>query len=222
MRAFYWMEMPALSVTLWACGVIYHAAWVKINICTSILCCKFFLVSLSHSKFQKIQHFSSSSFPAKRCPPLNSSHGSFLCSHPHEEFSFGSRCNLTCEEGFVLNGTVDTECTSQGSWSLEIPHCSGKRIIDACIIIMQQSGLIVPIPVYLLKLQIIMLVYPSTYFTSSKEMFHSELPSSRILQLLWSLRSVQFWLSVYINLYGGFCPERDSWHRVLLSGHLER
>ncbi|KAI3368816.1 hypothetical protein L3Q82_025802, partial [Scortum barcoo] len=65
---------------------------------------------------------------AKRCPSLNSSsHGSLFCSDPHEEFSFGSRCTSTCEEGFVLNGTADTECTSLGTWSADIPCCLAKK-----------------------------------------------------------------------------------------------
>ncbi|XP_070817197.1 P-selectin isoform X3 [Chaetodon trifascialis] len=65
---------------------------------------------------------------AKRCPTLNSpSHGSFICSDPHEEFSFGSRCNITCEEGFLVRGTADTECTSMGTWSADIPQCLAKR-----------------------------------------------------------------------------------------------
>ncbi|XP_076582393.1 P-selectin isoform X2 [Chaetodon auriga] len=64
----------------------------------------------------------------KRCPTLKSpSHGSLICSDPHEEFSFGSRCNITCEKGFILNGTADTECTSVGKWSADIPHCLAKR-----------------------------------------------------------------------------------------------
>ncbi|XP_047442465.1 P-selectin isoform X1 [Mugil cephalus] len=65
---------------------------------------------------------------AKRCPPLNStSHGSLRCSDPHREFSFGSRCTTTCDEGFLLNGTVDTECTSQGTWRTNVPLCLAKR-----------------------------------------------------------------------------------------------
>ncbi|KAE8294240.1 P-selectin CD62 antigen-like family member P Granule membrane protein 140 [Larimichthys crocea] len=65
---------------------------------------------------------------AMKCPTLNSpSHGSLSCSHPHEKFSFGSRCTSTCEEGFVLNGTADTECTSLGTWSREIPHCLARQ-----------------------------------------------------------------------------------------------
>ncbi|XP_022615363.1 E-selectin-like isoform X1 [Seriola dumerili] len=64
---------------------------------------------------------------AKKCPSLNSpAHGSSSCSDPHGEFSFGSRCTSTCEEGFVLNGTADTECTSLGTWSTETPHCLAR------------------------------------------------------------------------------------------------
>ncbi|XP_063748264.1 P-selectin isoform X2 [Eleginops maclovinus] len=65
---------------------------------------------------------------AKRCPTLSSpSHGSLVCSGPHGEFSFASQCTSTCEEGFVMNGTVDTECTSLGMWSSELPHCLAQR-----------------------------------------------------------------------------------------------
>ncbi|XP_054458458.1 P-selectin isoform X3 [Anoplopoma fimbria] len=64
---------------------------------------------------------------AKICPTLSSpSHGSLVCSDPHGEFSFGSRCTSACEEGFLLNGTADTECTSLGTWSTDIPHCLAK------------------------------------------------------------------------------------------------
>ncbi|XP_034079487.1 P-selectin isoform X3 [Gymnodraco acuticeps] len=65
---------------------------------------------------------------AQRCPTLSSpSHGSLVCSDPHGEFSFTSRCVSTCEEGFLLNGTADTECTSLGTWSTDIPRCLAKR-----------------------------------------------------------------------------------------------
>ncbi|XP_054458457.1 P-selectin isoform X2 [Anoplopoma fimbria] len=64
---------------------------------------------------------------AKSCPTLSSpSHGSLVCSDPHGEFSFGSRCTSACEEGFLMNGTADTECTSLGTWSADIPHCLAK------------------------------------------------------------------------------------------------
>uniref|UniRef100_A0A3Q3XEL8 Uncharacterized protein n=1 Tax=Mola mola TaxID=94237 RepID=A0A3Q3XEL8_MOLML len=65
---------------------------------------------------------------AKRCPALNPpSHGSLVCSNPHKEFSFGSQCTTTCEEGFVLNGTASTDCSSQGMWSADMPLCLAKR-----------------------------------------------------------------------------------------------
>ncbi|XP_034533694.1 P-selectin [Notolabrus celidotus] len=65
---------------------------------------------------------------ARRCPSLSSpSHGSVLCSDPYGGFSFGSQCQSTCEEGFLLNGTADTECMSLGRWTAELPNCTAKR-----------------------------------------------------------------------------------------------
>ncbi|XP_013766562.1 P-selectin [Pundamilia nyererei] len=65
---------------------------------------------------------------AKKCPTLNSpAHGAIICSDPHGEFSFGSRCTTTCDEGFILNGTAVTECTAMSNWSTDIPHCLGKK-----------------------------------------------------------------------------------------------
>uniref|UniRef100_A0A3B4TZC6 E-selectin n=1 Tax=Seriola dumerili TaxID=41447 RepID=A0A3B4TZC6_SERDU len=90
---------------------------------------------------------------AKKCPSLNSpAHGSSSCSDPHGEFSFGSRCTSTCEEGFVLNGTADTECTSLGTWSTETPHCLGKRkshnllimYSTACVQLLLLSSFLLP------------------------------------------------------------------------------
>lgn len=68
------------------------------------------------------------SFIAERCPILTPpSHGTLDCSHSHGEFSFGSRCTSTCEDGFLLTGIPDTECTSAGTWSTEIPGCQGNK-----------------------------------------------------------------------------------------------
>uniref|UniRef100_A0A3Q1HB59 E-selectin n=2 Tax=Anabas testudineus TaxID=64144 RepID=A0A3Q1HB59_ANATE len=65
---------------------------------------------------------------AKKCPALNSStHGSLSCSKPHGEFRFGSRCTSVCEDGFLPNGTVNTECTSLGTWTADVPRCLAKR-----------------------------------------------------------------------------------------------
>ncbi|XP_060890783.1 P-selectin-like [Labrus mixtus] len=61
---------------------------------------------------------------AKMCLTRSSpSHGFLNCSGPHGEFRFGSHCTSTCEKGFVLNGTADTECNSLGMWSSRIPRC---------------------------------------------------------------------------------------------------
>uniref|UniRef100_H3CC19 E-selectin n=1 Tax=Tetraodon nigroviridis TaxID=99883 RepID=H3CC19_TETNG len=69
---------------------------------------------------------------AKQCPALGSpAHGSLVCSAPHGEFSFGAQCGSTCEDGFLLNGTAETECTSQGVWSTETPHCLGIGLMPS-------------------------------------------------------------------------------------------
>ncbi|XP_062308851.1 P-selectin [Osmerus eperlanus] len=53
-------------------------------------------------------------------------HGSSSCSHPHGPFSFGSHCVFSCEEGFQLNGTAQTECSSLGMWTSEVPLCQAR------------------------------------------------------------------------------------------------
>lgn len=65
--------------------------------------------------------------PVKKCPTLSPpSHGSLSCSDPHGEFSFGSRCKSSCNRGFVLNGTAETECNSLGKWTSNRPRCLGE------------------------------------------------------------------------------------------------
>ncbi|XP_008976534.2 E-selectin [Pan paniscus] len=50
--------------------------------------------------------------------------GSVRCSHsPAGEFTFKSSCNFTCEEGFMLQGPAQVECTTQGQWTQQIPVC---------------------------------------------------------------------------------------------------
>ncbi|XP_008334648.1 E-selectin isoform X2 [Cynoglossus semilaevis] len=67
---------------------------------------------------------------AKRCLSLTSPvNGTLTCSTPHGQFSFGSRCTSTCDEGFLLKGTADTECTSLGTWSSDVPSCTAKRCL---------------------------------------------------------------------------------------------
>uniref|UniRef100_A0A8C9B0Z1 E-selectin n=1 Tax=Prolemur simus TaxID=1328070 RepID=A0A8C9B0Z1_PROSS len=53
--------------------------------------------------------------------------GSVNCSNSTEEFSFKSSCNFTCEEGFMLQGPAQVECTAQGQWSQQIPVCEAVK-----------------------------------------------------------------------------------------------
>ncbi|KAL1022887.1 hypothetical protein UPYG_G00033760 [Umbra pygmaea] len=65
---------------------------------------------------------------AQRCDVLTSpTHGSVNCSGPHGQYFYGSQCQFSCEEGFLLNGTSDTECTSMGTWSRTSPLCLARR-----------------------------------------------------------------------------------------------
>uniref|UniRef100_A0A3B3S1J0 E-selectin n=1 Tax=Paramormyrops kingsleyae TaxID=1676925 RepID=A0A3B3S1J0_9TELE len=64
---------------------------------------------------------------ARQCRPLEvPSHGHMTCSHPHSHFSFGSRCELGCEEGFLLRGSHLLQCTTSGLWSNVTPSCQGQ------------------------------------------------------------------------------------------------
>uniref|UniRef100_A0A8C7BWH2 E-selectin n=1 Tax=Neovison vison TaxID=452646 RepID=A0A8C7BWH2_NEOVI len=50
--------------------------------------------------------------------------GSVSCSHsPEGEFTFGSFCSFTCEEGFQMQGAAQLQCTAQGKWSQQVPVC---------------------------------------------------------------------------------------------------
>ncbi|XP_052321764.1 P-selectin isoform X1 [Oncorhynchus keta] len=61
---------------------------------------------------------------AQQCDTLTSPpHGSMNCSGLHGQFHYGSQCLFSCEEGFLLNGLADTECTSLGTWSRRAPLC---------------------------------------------------------------------------------------------------
>ncbi|KAG7487555.1 hypothetical protein MATL_G00024750 [Megalops atlanticus] len=64
----------------------------------------------------------------QRCKALSAPlHGSMTCSHPHEEFSFTSSCNMSCEEGFLLSGTASIQCTSSGVWTDTPPLCQARQ-----------------------------------------------------------------------------------------------
>uniref|UniRef100_A0A5F5PSJ6 E-selectin n=1 Tax=Equus caballus TaxID=9796 RepID=A0A5F5PSJ6_HORSE len=59
------------------------------------------------------------------------------CSHSSAgEFTFNSSCNFTCEEGFVLQGPAQVECTAQGQWTQQVPVCKAVR----CDAVRQPQG----------------------------------------------------------------------------------
>ncbi|KAK6484186.1 P-selectin isoform X2 [Huso huso] len=65
---------------------------------------------------------------AVKCEALSiPSHGSMDCAHPIEKFSYNSGCWFGCKEGFLLNGTNSTQCTSQGRWSAQTPACQAVK-----------------------------------------------------------------------------------------------
>lgn len=51
---------------------------------------------------------------------------SMNCSHPLEEFSFGSECRFACKDGYSLNGSKLLLCSSTGLWSGSPPDCAGN------------------------------------------------------------------------------------------------
>uniref|UniRef100_A0A8C9RB51 Selectin E n=1 Tax=Scleropages formosus TaxID=113540 RepID=A0A8C9RB51_SCLFO len=66
---------------------------------------------------------------AQPCASLSAPpHGNLTCSHPHGEFSFNSSCDVSCDEGFQLNGMVTTRCSSLGKWTETTAHCQGDSL----------------------------------------------------------------------------------------------
>uniref|UniRef100_A0ACB8F2Q0 Uncharacterized protein n=1 Tax=Sphaerodactylus townsendi TaxID=933632 RepID=A0ACB8F2Q0_9SAUR len=61
---------------------------------------------------------------AIQCPVLHApDNGHFNCSHPHEDFAYGSSCNLFCNTGFQLVGSDILDCTASGNWTERLPSC---------------------------------------------------------------------------------------------------
>uniref|UniRef100_A0A8C7Q2E1 E-selectin n=1 Tax=Oncorhynchus mykiss TaxID=8022 RepID=A0A8C7Q2E1_ONCMY len=58
---------------------------------------------------------------AVSCPTLQQPQdGAISCG---EDFTYGSSCNFSCSEGYLLKGAITLTCTSAAEWSEEIPHC---------------------------------------------------------------------------------------------------
>uniref|UniRef100_A0A8C6NE32 E-selectin n=1 Tax=Melopsittacus undulatus TaxID=13146 RepID=A0A8C6NE32_MELUD len=58
------------------------------------------------------------------CDPLKKpDHGSLVCNHPLENFSYNSSCTVQCEEGYELTALESVYCTSSGVWSAPLAAC---------------------------------------------------------------------------------------------------
>ncbi|XP_061201498.1 E-selectin isoform X2 [Neopsephotus bourkii] len=58
------------------------------------------------------------------CDPLKKpDHGSLVCNHPLENFSYNSSCTVQCEEGYELTALESVYCTSSGVWSASLAAC---------------------------------------------------------------------------------------------------
>uniref|UniRef100_A0A3B5A1K3 E-selectin n=1 Tax=Stegastes partitus TaxID=144197 RepID=A0A3B5A1K3_9TELE len=67
------------------------------------------------------------SFPLN-CPAIISpATGSVTCVDAVEPFSFGSRCDFTCREGFYLTGDEALTCLASGRWSNATPTCTAVQ-----------------------------------------------------------------------------------------------
>ncbi|XP_072199563.1 P-selectin-like [Excalfactoria chinensis] len=61
---------------------------------------------------------------AVTCPVLSATeHGELNCSHVHGNFTFGSKCDHSCQPGFELMGQQRSECTASGTWTEDAPQC---------------------------------------------------------------------------------------------------
>ncbi|XP_073499113.1 P-selectin-like isoform X2 [Phyllobates terribilis] len=70
---------------------------------------------------------STPSCSAVQCRALQSpEHGQIHCSDTFGEYSYKSICNVTCEEGFELQGKSSLLCQNTGEWSESTPSCSGN------------------------------------------------------------------------------------------------
>lgn len=73
---------------------------------------------------------------ARSCPLLASvpQHGSMNCSHSYSPFSYGSRCDFECNEGFWMRGTSATTCNNSGHWSPDVPTCQRESLLPSITI----------------------------------------------------------------------------------------
>ncbi|XP_016093957.1 E-selectin-like [Sinocyclocheilus grahami] len=73
-----------------------------------------------------------------KCKPkdvTSPDHASVHCSH--ENFSYDSQCEYSCEEGYELKGSSTTRCTSTTEWSSKPPTC---ELVQCPELIKPQKG----------------------------------------------------------------------------------
>ncbi|XP_056379568.1 P-selectin-like isoform X2 [Hyla sarda] len=88
---------------------------------------------LKGSNFLLCQHSGEWSEPVPKCIAVpctalqGPEHGKVNCSDPFGAFRYTSMCNVTCEEGFELQGTSSLWCQDTGEWSDPIPTCAAQN-----------------------------------------------------------------------------------------------
>uniref|UniRef100_A0A8C6APG7 p-selectin n=1 Tax=Monodon monoceros TaxID=40151 RepID=A0A8C6APG7_MONMO len=80
---------------------------------------------------------------AIKCPELSApERGSLDCPDTHGEFTAGSTCHFSCNEGFKLEGSSHVECTASGRWTAPRPTCDD--IVSAPTVEVQCPSLVTP------------------------------------------------------------------------------
>uniref|UniRef100_A0A8C5QSQ1 E-selectin n=1 Tax=Leptobrachium leishanense TaxID=445787 RepID=A0A8C5QSQ1_9ANUR len=54
-------------------------------------------------------------------------HGSVECEHSIENYSYGTACNFSCSQGWLLQGSGTTKCGPLGQWENMIPTCKAAK-----------------------------------------------------------------------------------------------
>ncbi|XP_036437168.1 E-selectin-like [Colossoma macropomum] len=57
-------------------------------------------------------------------------HGSVHCVHPNGNFSYESRCEYSCDEGYQAVGSQTTRCEASAAWSAKPPTCELVQCSD--------------------------------------------------------------------------------------------
>ncbi|XP_006872717.1 PREDICTED: P-selectin [Chrysochloris asiatica] len=62
---------------------------------------------------------------ATQCPPMKTpEQGSMTCLHSAKDVQQQSSCSFRCDEGFMLVGSEEVQCTASGVWTAPAPVCT--------------------------------------------------------------------------------------------------